>query len=42
MKRKHATPPPRAVRRIMYKHGLSEPAARSYALLAYGEAVLNS
>ena len=29
--------PSSAVRRIMRKHGLSEPAARSYAFLAYGE-----
>lgn len=37
MKRKHPNPLPSAVRRIMRKHGLSEPAARYYAFLAYGE-----
>ena len=34
-------PPSQAVRRIMRKHGLPEPSARSYVLLAYGEAALN-
>ncbi len=35
------TPPPQAVRRIMRKHGLPEPSARSIATLAYGETALN-
>ena len=30
-------PLPAPVRRIMLKHGLSEPSARSLALLAYGD-----
>ena len=34
-------PVPASVRRIMRKHGLSEPAAWSYAFLAYGEAALH-
>ena len=34
-------PPSQAVRRIMQKHGLPEPSARSLAQLAYGEAALN-
>lgn len=34
-------PPSEAVRRIMRKHGLPEPSARTLALLAYGEAALN-
>ena len=38
---KHSRPAPIAVRRIMLKHGLSEPAARSFALLAYGERALH-
>jgi len=33
--------PSEAVRRIMRKHGLPEPSARTLALLAYGEAALN-
>lgn len=33
--------PCEAVRRIMRKHGLPEPSARTLALLAYGEAALN-
>jgi hypothetical protein len=41
MNRKYTTTPPSAVRRIMRKHGLSEPAAWSYAFLAYGEAALH-
>ncbi|MEP4195688.1 MAG: hypothetical protein ABJL99_08640 [Aliishimia sp.] len=36
------TAPPRAVLRIMRKHGLPEPAARLIALHAYGEAALNA
>ena len=38
---KRSQPPSQAVRRIMRKHGLPEPSARSYVLLAYGEAALN-
>lgn len=34
-------PPSEAVRRIMRKHGLPESSARTFALLAYGEAALN-
>ncbi|WP_390915192.1 hypothetical protein [Pseudosulfitobacter sp. SM2401] len=41
MNRKRTKNPPSAVRRIMRKHGLSEPAAWSYAFLAYGEAALH-
>ncbi|GLQ25781.1 hypothetical protein [Sulfitobacter pacificus] len=41
MTAKHSHPPPNAVRRIMRKHGLSEPAAWSYALHAYGESALH-
>lgn len=41
MNPKHSQPPPIAVRRIMRKHGLPKPSARSYALLAYGEAALH-
>ncbi len=41
MTTKHPQTPPSAVRRIMRKHGLPEPSARSYALLAYGEAALH-
>lgn len=41
MTRQRPTTPPNAVRRIMRKHGLSEPAAWSYALVAYGEAALH-
>ena len=33
--------PSEAVRHIMRKHGLSEPSARTFALLAYGEAALH-
>ena len=33
--------PSNAVRRLMRKHGLSEPSARFYVLHAYGEAALN-
>jgi hypothetical protein len=32
---------PASVRRIMRKHGLPEPSARTLALLAYGEAALH-
>ncbi|XHY18413.1 hypothetical protein SuNHUV7_32260 (plasmid) [Pseudoseohaeicola sp. NH-UV-7] len=39
--KKRCQPPSQAVRRIMRKHGLPEPSARSYALLAYGEASLD-
>jgi len=38
---KAVLPPSQAVRRIMRKHGLPEPSARSYALLVYGETALN-
>ena len=38
---KCSQPSSQAVRRIMRKHGLPEPSARSYALLAYGEGALN-
>jgi hypothetical protein len=41
MTAKHSQPPSSAVRRIMRKHGIPEPSARSYALLAYGEAALH-
>jgi hypothetical protein len=34
-------PQPQAVKLIMRKHGLAEPSARAYALLAYGESALN-
>ena len=34
-------PPSQAVRRIMRKHGLPEPSARAYVLLAYGEGALH-
>jgi hypothetical protein len=37
---KRAAPLPAAVRRIMRKHGLSAPSARTYVLLAHGEAAL--
>jgi hypothetical protein len=37
MKEIRDTAPPNAVRRIMRKHGLSEPTARTIAALAYGE-----
>jgi hypothetical protein len=42
-KDKHSQPQPQpqAVRLIMRKHGLAEPSARAYALLAYGESALN-
>lgn len=41
MTRTPSKPPSQAVRRIMRKHGLPEPSARAYVLLAYGEAALN-
>lgn len=41
MTRNRPDTPPSAVRRIMRKHGLSEPAARTYAFLVYGEPALN-
>lgn len=39
--RNRPKPPPAVVRRIMHKHGLSEPSARAVASLAYGEAALH-
>lgn len=41
MTKRPPKPPSQAVRRIMRKHGLTEPSARSVAFLAYGEAALN-
>lgn len=38
MNRKPAQAPPIAVRRLMLKHGLSEPSARLYAQHIYGGA----
>jgi hypothetical protein len=38
---KRAAPLPAAVRRIMRKHRLSAPSARTYVLLAHGEAALH-
>jgi hypothetical protein len=38
---KRAAPLPAAVRRIMRKHGLSAASARTYVLLAHGEAALH-
>ena len=41
MTKRHPTPPPQAVRRLMRKHGLPEPSARFIAGLAHGEGALN-
>jgi hypothetical protein len=38
---KRPAPLPAAVRRIMRKHGLTEPNARTVAFLAHGEAAFN-
>lgn len=41
MTRRRPTPRTAPVRRLMHKHGLSEPSARAIAFLLYGEVRTN-